>query len=304
MEEKISDIRMFEILKNLLDLYKKEAEKGRYVLFEPEDVFMLRIKGKIDLESKKNAANINEGLRALGDTVYFIATGTGWKGNRSIRIDGYPRIPVKIWPVLEVMLSGSGNATIEKIEDKMKEVEREIENEKKVSEIIADEDDSKSLIGDLLKAGCGITMVEEGEDNPNKRIEIGDIIVRAPEGKRIFGHRLSESGDGIHIMEPSGAYANYPLEKRGYKISGIEYTEEVRIRRIVKIKEETGKDDSETVAERIREFEKGRSSGASRKEAEVSGIQKQDMSQLNYRELLPVDTRYLDFESWKESRGD
>ncbi|MFA6096341.1 MAG: hypothetical protein WC788_01790 [Candidatus Paceibacterota bacterium] len=117
MTEKKTDDEIFRSLKNLFELYKNGAKDGKYYKFLPEDFVAKRI----DPGSRQTAASIEDGLHELGKIAYRAVTGICEDNDRSIKLDGYPKIDSMMWPVLEMMLSRQEAPDIDRIEEKIKE---------------------------------------------------------------------------------------------------------------------------------------------------------------------------------------
>jgi len=115
MQKKLTVEEAYNLLVYLFGLYKEEAKKGKYILFQEEDATAERI----DPASRAEALSAEDGLRRLGGIVYYSLTGI-WEGNdTSIKIDGYPRLAAFFWPLLETLISEKETQTIDMIEKRI-----------------------------------------------------------------------------------------------------------------------------------------------------------------------------------------
>ena len=117
-----------EIYKSLIYLFRlfvKESDAGRYCLFSESHI----LEGEINPDEIGSASSLEEGLHSLGKSIYLALTGHSEDRDRSIKIDGYPKLEIFFWPILEILLS-KDKPTIEKVEEKIKEVEERLKRGK------------------------------------------------------------------------------------------------------------------------------------------------------------------------------
>ncbi|MFA6096336.1 MAG: hypothetical protein WC788_01765 [Candidatus Paceibacterota bacterium] len=227
IEEK-TDKGYFAALRELLELYKKGAKAGNYYKILPQDI----VAEGISLEGRETLSSEEEGLRELARVIYYAATGIWEYNDPSIKLDGYPKIDSMMWPILQIMLSKGNAPSIEEIEKSITEVHDGADKNIK---------QAKSLKDLLLDEGCTVHIVEEGEEDANKRIEAGSMIVLAPEGTNIFS-KAKEGGDEIHIGSPDKPYARFPLKEFGYKVVQVVYGHAVILSNIETGKKIAGRD--------------------------------------------------------------
>ncbi|MFA6096335.1 MAG: hypothetical protein WC788_01760 [Candidatus Paceibacterota bacterium] len=117
---KEKDEELLKSFERLFLMYGKAAEEGKYYIFQKQDI----LTEEIDLGSRETATSLEEGLHELGKVIYLFATGRCEDNDRSIKLDGYPKIDSIMWPVLEVLLSRQEKPSLEKAERKMEEIEK------------------------------------------------------------------------------------------------------------------------------------------------------------------------------------
>ena len=181
-----TDDRAYKNLIRLFGIYKKESEKGKLYLFQEKDICT----ETVSLEGREEARSLEEGLYYLGNIIYLVLTGKDGNVDRSIKIDGYPKLDIFFWPVLEVLLA-SDNPTIETVEERIKELEEGLEKVEELAEVggeefVYPEVDEKKVIDDIsrLLAGTDKKTFERIMEEIRKRLH------PEPEKKIIsFRHR-------------------------------------------------------------------------------------------------------------------
>ncbi|MFA6096339.1 MAG: hypothetical protein WC788_01780 [Candidatus Paceibacterota bacterium] len=98
---KEKDEELLKSFERLFLMYGKAAEEGKYYIFQKQDI----LTEEIDLGSRETATSLEEGLHELGKVIYLFATGRCEDNDRSIKLDGYPKIDSIMWPILELLLS-------------------------------------------------------------------------------------------------------------------------------------------------------------------------------------------------------
>jgi len=176
MAETKNDEELFKSLKKFFQFYQNEARAGNYCIFLPEDI----LEEKINIEVRKSAINLEEGLRELGKVIYFAVTGTWEYNDSSILIDGYPVIDIYFWPVLQILLSRQEAPSIEMVAKKINEIEDLAE--KNTGQAKINKEESVEKLVDMFKNTEKDVFYEIMEEVKN-RIYENQPIKPAQEGR-------------------------------------------------------------------------------------------------------------------------
>ncbi|MFA6096343.1 MAG: hypothetical protein WC788_01800 [Candidatus Paceibacterota bacterium] len=247
IEEK-TDKGYFAALRELLELYKKGAKAGNYYKILPQDI----VAEGISLEGRETLSSEEEGLRELARVIYYAATGIWEYNDRSIKLDGYPKIDSMMWPVLEIIFSKTKIQGVDDIEAKIKEIEKgakedeiapvetekvidgETGKEEKIVEPVLENKTRKvpnnALTYFLTNEGCRINAIK-GKDHPRRSNAEEDLSVLAPSGGKIF-KLVSIHGIGIIIFRSNGTNVEYYVGGDEYEISEEINEKEIRLHKL------------------------------------------------------------------------
>jgi len=224
--EKKKDVNLFEGLNNLFEKYAKGAKNGKYYIFLPNDV----LAEKVDVRSRETAMSLEDGLSQLGKAVYFAATGFWEYNDPSIKIDGYPPIESMTWPVLEMMLAKGKKADIEKIDKKIKEINKKIreaeEDKKKVKSMpVIKINDIQSDISFARSLVQGCTVMDSGVilDLVIKNANANEEALGIGRYKQVWVS--TEKDPTLYKMIPDNARLIGILDKTGFLIEKSQITE-------------------------------------------------------------------------------